>query len=106
MTSKQENRPKKNFQPLHQQDVKLDFWGKVLIFGIFRIKSVYRIFYLPISISLNIFELLLCEILRQLLMVHPGQVMFHILTFVSTYKILYEPDIPFRAMVVAMNVLH
>jgi hypothetical protein len=60
MTNKQEYKQKKVHKQFYQQYVKLDFCGKWSIFGRFVIKWLASKKYLLVTISLNIFELLLC----------------------------------------------
>ena len=60
MTNKQEYKQKKILEHLYQQYVKLDFAENGSFFGSFVIKWVAGKKYLFITISLNIYELLLC----------------------------------------------
>ena len=60
MTNKQEYKFKKILKNLYQQYVKLDFAENGHFFGSFVIKWVAGKKYLFITISLNIFEMLLC----------------------------------------------
>jgi hypothetical protein len=60
MTNKQEYKQKKILKHLYQQYVKLEFCGKWKLFGRFVIKWVTSKNYLLVTISLHIFELLLC----------------------------------------------
>jgi hypothetical protein len=60
MTNKQEYKFKKILKNLYQQYVKLDFAENCSFFGSFEIKWVASKKYLFITISLKIYELLLC----------------------------------------------